>query len=167
MPTDRILPAAGWVDAEKLAKGPNGRALCRRCGVEVQGRRKTFCSYDCVHEWKIRSQPAYARQQVLLRDHGVCSACGLDTVMLATAYWSVRGRWWIATAAAIEARLKALGFMPSRHFWEADHKVPVCEGGGACGLDNLRTLCRPCHRGATAQLARRRAQKAKSAGDSL
>ena len=26
-------------------------------------------------------------------------------------------------------------------FWQADHKVAVAEGGGGCGLDNLRTLC--------------------------
>ncbi len=30
--------------------------------------------------------------------------------------------------------------------WEVDHVVPVVEGGGECGLDNLRTLCRPARR---------------------
>jgi len=49
----------------------------------------------------------------------------------------------------------------SRHgerdaLWEADHIVPVCEGGGACGLDNLRTLCWQCHAGETARLHSRR-----------
>lgn len=29
--------------------------------------------------------------------------------------------------------------------WEADHIIPVSKGGGCCGLDNLRTLCRKCH----------------------
>jgi 5-methylcytosine-specific restriction endonuclease McrA len=32
----------------------------------------------------------------------------------------------------------------------------VCEGGGECDLDNLRTLCLRCHRAATAQLRGRR-----------
>lgn len=45
------------------------------------------------------------------------------------------------------------------HLWEADHVLPVVHGGGgSCGLDNLRTLCRACHTGATASLARVRAK---------
>lgn len=31
------------------------------------------------------------------------------------------------------------------HKWEADHILPVHLGGGASGLDNLRTLCPDCH----------------------
>jgi hypothetical protein len=42
-------------------------------------------------------------------------------------------------------------------FWDMDHITPVVEGGGGCGLDNLRTLCIPCHRAETAKLAARRA----------
>lgn len=41
--------------------------------------------------------------------------------------------------------------------WEADHIMPVVEGGGCCGLDGYRTLCVPCHRDQTAALAARRA----------
>lgn len=41
--------------------------------------------------------------------------------------------------------------------WEADHVLPVAEGGGACGLDGFRTLCMICHRKETAALAKRRA----------
>lgn len=47
------------------------------------------------------------------------------------------------------------------HFWEADHIVPVVEGGGGCGLDNLRTLCIPCHRLYTAALAKRSVHRRK------
>ena len=43
--------------------------------------------------------------------------------------------------------------------WDADHIVPVCEGGGECSLDNLRTLCQVCHKRETAKLAARRAGK--------
>ena len=42
--------------------------------------------------------------------------------------------------------------------WEMDHIVPVCEGGGLCGLDGYRTLCIPCHKTETAELAARRAE---------
>lgn len=49
----------------------------------------------------------------------------------------------------------------SGHTWEADHIIPVVEGGGECGLENYRTLCLPCHRKETAALARRRAERRK------
>ncbi len=42
-----------------------------------------------------------------------------------------------------------------RSLWDADHIVPVAEGGGQCDLDNLRTLCLPCHREQTAALGLR------------
>jgi 5-methylcytosine-specific restriction endonuclease McrA len=39
-----------------------------------------------------------------------------------------------------------------RSLWEADHIIPVIEGGGECDLDSIRTLCLRCHRKATAAL---------------
>jgi 5-methylcytosine-specific restriction enzyme A len=44
------------------------------------------------------------------------------------------------------------GIGSRRSLWDADHVVPVAEGGGQCDLDNLRTLCVACHREATAEL---------------
>ncbi len=46
--------------------------------------------------------------------------------------------------------------------WDADHIVPVVEGGGLCGLENYRTLCHPCHKRVTAELAARRAKNKRS-----
>lgn len=43
--------------------------------------------------------------------------------------------------------------------WEADHIIPVSEGGGGCGLDNLRTLCGDCHKQETKLLRSRLAAK--------
>lgn len=42
-----------------------------------------------------------------------------------------------------------------KSWWEADHILPVVEGGDS-NLDNIRTLCIPCHRTATAELRARR-----------
>jgi hypothetical protein len=43
-------------------------------------------------------------------------------------------------------RKKDLGIPLHRDtFWDADHIVAVKDGGGECGLDNLRTLCIFCH----------------------
>jgi hypothetical protein len=45
---------------------------------------------------------------------------------------------------------------PQEHdFWQADHVLAVAEGGGSTGLDNLRTLCTPCHSAETEKLLAR------------
>lgn len=49
-----------------------------------------------------------------------------------------------------------------KSLWDADHIVPVVEGGGECDLANIRTLCVRCHRTVTAAL-RERIRKAKVA----
>jgi 5-methylcytosine-specific restriction endonuclease McrA len=46
-----------------------------------------------------------------------------------------KGRCRLCGVNVVRARLK----------WEADHILPVADGGGECGLDNYRLLCRPCH----------------------
>jgi len=70
----------------------------------------------------------------------------------------------LAAAAAQLARwLSVNGFhsavrapkLAAGSFWQMDHRLPVAEGGGSCGLDNLRTLCTPCHAVETARLAQR------------
>jgi 5-methylcytosine-specific restriction endonuclease McrA len=49
-----------------------------------------------------------------------------------------------------------------KSLWDADHILPVTEGGGECDLDNIRTLCLRCHRVVTAHL-RERIRRAKVA----
>ena len=78
----RRTSRGGWVDRKSLPKGPHGRTLCRRCGIETPKGRHTFCSDACVHEWKLRTDPGYLREQVFRRDRGICSVCGLDTESL-------------------------------------------------------------------------------------
>jgi hypothetical protein len=43
--------------------------------------------------------------------------------------------------------------------WHADHKIPVWEGGGECGIENMRTLCVCCHAVVTASQAKERAKR--------
>jgi 5-methylcytosine-specific restriction protein A len=47
--------------------------------------------------------------------------------------------------------------------WQADHILPVCMGGGQCGLEGYRTLCTPCHKQVTRKLAADRAKARRSA----
>jgi 5-methylcytosine-specific restriction endonuclease McrA len=100
-----------------------------------------------VHEWKLRTDPGYLRERVLARDAGVCAACGVDTVAL-------RRDMRRMDFAARRRFLKEWGLSERsrKSLWDADHVVPVAEGGGQCDLSNMRTLCLKCHREATAAL---------------
>ena len=132
--------------------GAQPRPLCRWCQLEILARRRrTFCSDYCVHQWRLRSDPGYLRDQVFARDRGVCALCSTDT---AADYAELK-----RSRGAARSQALALWGMKTvqarRSLWDADHIVPVAEGGGQCDLDNLRTLCLPCHREVTADLRRR------------
>lgn len=148
----RVLQEAGRVRGKVDEVGPNGRPLCRWCRLEILAkRRRTFCSEYCVHQWRLRSDPGYLRDQVFLRDKGVCALCRTDAVLAYTELKRSRGKaraelldvWGMRSVAA------------RRSLWDADHVLPVAEGGGECDLENLRTLCLCCHREVTADLRRR------------
>ena len=140
----------GWVTPSDIERSANGKALCRWCRAEVQGRRRTFCGDACVHEWKLRTDPGYLREQVFERDKGVCSQCGINTVLL-------RRDMRKLDYAARKAFLKKWNLREGsrKSLWDADHILPVAEGGGQCDLGNMRTLCLLCHAEATAALRRR------------
>lgn len=148
--TVRSMPG-GWVDRKNIPRGANGRGLCRWCSLEVPRGRFTFCSEFCVHEWKLRSQPAYLREQVFKRDCGICAECGADTAAAARRLRYSRGinRRALLTYWGLKRYSR-------KSLWDADHILPVAEGGGECDLDNLRTLCLRCHRLATVELRQRR-----------
>lgn len=190
MSTNRRSQRAGWLNYAEAPRGPRGFVLCRQCGVECAGPRRTFCGQACVHAWKLKSDPAYMRRRVFERDRGVCQRCGLDTVEAKNIFESLRwsddveplteaelamtkkwrDAWWREAALSgrytICCRARLIGFDPSRQtWWDADHVLPVVEGGGECDLSNMRTLCQPCHKDATKALARRRARIRKGAQD--
>lgn len=151
MSTQRVMPG-GWVAPEELQKTEEGRTLCRWCALEIPpGRRRTFCSPYCVHEWKLRTDPGYMRERVFERDRGVCSVCRIDC----------HNEWNRLRRMPAAKRVLALaewGVKPRtrKSLWDADHVTPVSEGGGECDLANMRTLCLKCHRAVTAALRERR-----------
>lgn len=166
-------------------KGPNGRNLCRVCAKEVPPRNSSFCSHDCVHEYRLRSDPGYVRFLVEKRDQGVCAVCGRDTEKFrARLLGKIRKIYRrhatydprpdtapihiVLRCTRISKFVLRLGgrrvgktlFHRLYHvsqLWDADHALPVCEGGGLCGLDGFRTLCLWCHAAETAALLKRRA----------
>lgn len=124
---------------KKQGRSENGQPLCLVCdGVIIDPRRKTFCSQACSDNHYIRTRPDFARLKVFERDHGICALCGIDTMANRIGPKHSRG---------------------TGHLWQADHIIPVVEGGGECTLDNLRTLCTSCHKSETAALAGRRAKQ--------
>lgn len=154
-----------------------GRRLCRWCSKPVPKGRLTWCGQECIDEYLIRSSAAVARERVWRRDRGVCAGCGVNCGRIERIFdrlrtrahahhWEpnpcpnrqlhearfMRAKAWLAEHFGIRIEQR-FSYLP--HLWEADHIVPVAEGGGACGLENLRTLCRRCHNGATLQLRRR------------
>lgn len=138
---------------------------CRFCAKAVPAGRRNWCGQECIDAYLLRNDPKVARARTFERDRGVCFDCGHDTERLRQKLlrWlnpeegftqRVMGRRRFAVRAGL---LGALYDYSPAHLWEMDHIRPVVEGGGGCGLDNLRTLCRPCHKRASRELAARRA----------
>ncbi len=127
--------------ASPTPKGPNGERLCRNCqGPMTDDKRKHNCSPKCVYEWRAKTSPTIMRHRVFERDKGVCALCGVDTFEA----WKEKHK--------LKNTYRAAGD------WQADHIVPVVEGGGECGVEGYRTLCIPCHKIVTQQLAARLAK---------
>jgi len=125
--------------------------LCRWCNNSVPKNRRTFCSDECVHQHKLRSSIDHMRREVFLRDRGICLFCKLDCEELKTKALHLlasKGKEMVAdyldSYSIPVNRIK--GFLNRRQsFWDADHIIPVSQGGGGCDLDGMRTLCVVCH----------------------
>lgn len=151
------------------AEKRDGVWICRWCGGVCPGGRTGWCSEECVDEYLIRSDASLARRRVEQRDGEICAACGVDAGMLYRERQHYRwhyNRGYPGRHSRQEWNVDR-GLKPHHEatLWEADHITPVIEGGGCCGLDNLRTLCIWCHHEDTAELAARRAAKARAPQD--
>ena len=129
-----VVTADQW---GKPDRNDAGEPICRWCKAPVVPPRRTFCGDVCVHEWKIRSSPWYVRREVKKRDKGICRLCGLNVVKA--------HREWTRAKPLTPDRAARRRWRAARPRWEADHIIPVADGGGECGLQNYRLLCRPCH----------------------
>lgn len=149
-------------------KEADGKHLCGWCAGPIPKGRSLWCGQACVDQFLIRRGGTWLKSIVHKRDRGVCAACGLDTEEIAALkkqlFYKRRVFWedppmsaWLPESR--QELLKQWGPW-SRYgvLWEADHIVPVIEGGGCCGLENLRTLCLACHARETKALAGRRAR---------
>ena len=123
----------------------------------------------------MHTSPALLRQKVWDRAKSICVLCGVDCdefeKSIRTIINRLNNREWdgdrrrrtFFDPLSIEKRIERIlvkhGWNRSRnHFWEMDHIVPIVEGGDPIEMDNLRTLCVPCHKGETKQLHGRLAE---------
>lgn len=51
----------------------------------------------------------------------------------------------LSKSCYLKLREKLISQAIEGNAWNADHIIPVYNGGGQCQLDNLRTLCVTCH----------------------
>ena len=123
----------------------------------------SFCDWACASEHKLRkpNNSQASRSQLFALEHGVCTACGLDAHAL---YRRVKA---LTPPERFQVLMATPGFAPRGKkdrrldtclecdYWQADHIIPVAEGGGCCSLDNFRTLCTPCHQKETNALRQR------------
>ena len=102
------------------------KGICRWCGKKiienkVHKTRKTWHK-DCATDYMIIFHSTEARKHIWKRDKGKCNGCGKQC---------------------------------TRRGWDLDHIKPLLEQKGLkedeldwtyYGLENMQTLCRPCHR---------------------
>ena len=102
------------------------------------------------------------RHWVYVRDGGVCAICHCDTELTQEVFrHALTHLRELACFYALRHWREVIfliGFNPRLNsWWEADHIHPLSEGG-ADTLENLRTLCLPCHKRETKLLQKRLAK---------
>ena len=160
-----------------IPPGTPATPLCLVCGDAYDAsRRETlghpFCGEPCAKAFRVKTRAGFARAELFKLERGVCQSCGLDCDALLArllaepsvpervrALESARGPRAEEKGGALcfsSARAAAIARAPrAGDLWQADHIVPVAEGGGECGLENFRTLCDGCHRRETSDLRAR------------
>jgi 5-methylcytosine-specific restriction endonuclease McrA len=134
------------------------KGFCKWCGGKLPKGLRVWCNYKCDHEAYIRF--GFVENQVRERDNGICSNCGVDCISMEHIVEDFKRHYLRHPHLYIGTLRESLGWWWTYNYrvWEADHIIPVCEGGGCCGLDNYRTLCLRCHKKETATLAKSRAK---------
>ncbi|CAE8633637.1 unnamed protein product, partial [Polarella glacialis] len=142
---------------QRMAKRPLGAAAdgdspapCSFCGGDkghAGDAGAAFCSASCAEKGRVRTNSQFARKLLFGMERGICQVCGLHAQELFE-------RVQAMTPPERHQELLRAGFGVSPSlldrpheglFWQADHILPVSEGGGEADLTNLRTLCTPCH----------------------
>lgn len=143
----------------ELKKDASGKLVCRGCGDAVPRGRQTWCSFAC----QLLRHPFYVKIAVKKRSGERCEKCGKDCSRAANQeyhknrpkapeYHRDCGLPYPYNHSALSshplyvaylAELKA--FSAAEPTPEFDHIFPHSEGGEYV-LENIRLLCKRCHR---------------------
>lgn len=177
---ERLL-AGSATDVDRAVLGGDACAWCARPLLSASKAIhvvSTYCSRECTENGRLCRGGMYGskniRDQVFALEGGVCCKCGIDAHALFLRMCSLHpserlnalcnNNWKLPKSASALERL--LQQPREGDFWQADHIQAVAEGGGGCGLENLRTLCTPCHQEETERLRARLRLNGSSAVDS-
>ncbi|CAB9499376.1 annealing helicase and endonuclease ZRANB3 [Seminavis robusta] len=154
---ERLKDGTASKEDMDVLKGDN----CAWCAGALSDASKlakaVYCSQACAEEGRIRRGGMFAssriREQVFALEGGVCQLCGVNAHALFLRIKSLppserlsvlcNAKWKLPKSRRALERL--LQDPTEGSFWQADHIQAVAEGGGGCGIDNLRSLCVPCH----------------------
>lgn len=148
--------------------------LCKWCANLVPKGRLYFCSPGCAFEVQIRRDAPFLRARTKERDRGVCAHCGIDTEQLKRilrhalrSLSDLLNDKWLNLYYFSRLMQSTFGYEVWSHVeamcnWQADHVVEVVDGGTPY-LENIQTLCLPCHKRKTKashkeRVVKRRAQ---------
>ncbi len=152
-----IKEAFGEVQRNKA-----GKRLCLYCGRILKKHKVRWCCWVCRCVARQECDPAYMRYYVDHRDKGVCAKCGLNTENVKVAVLELSEKYGEGSKFFRQHVILMWGaWALGDHLWEMHHKQAVSEGGPIWGLDNLTTLCVPCHREETKRLRGRLAWRGK------
>jgi len=133
----------------KQQKDEQGRRLCRcGCGGLPVLPRRSYCSNECLERFYIRYSQGHLRNRIKERDKEICFDCGSDLAMLKRflGYWETLGCAKRPCRDLVSAGMKRRGFKRGGSLWDAHHVIKWVDGGDVLGLDNVITLCEPCHK---------------------
>lgn len=150
-----------------VLKGENCAWCAGNLSAASRKAEAVYCSQRCSEEGRIRRGGMFTssniRDQAFALEGGVCQLCKLDAHAL---FLRVKA---LPPAQRLSALCNVNWKLPTTHqamekllqdpkagsFWQVDHIKAVAEGGGGTGMENLRTLCVPCHIQETANLRKR------------
>lgn len=107
---------------EDLFPTKSDRTCACGCGVTLVGRKKKWATKECMRKALL--------QFFIVK--GDTSIIRKELFKIDKGYCRVCGKY--------------------DKNWQADHIKSVCQGGGACSIDNFQTLCLSCHKEKSKQL---------------
>lgn len=161
---------------------PRRKGKCRVCRAPLPKNRRSFCTDDHRELYYLATSSEFLRYRVFERDKGVCANCGEDCDALEVRVFGASTMLKRPRQKSMQcglllpvdqrtANVKVLianGYRRltsnwPRTLWEADHIEPLIDGG-SFRLDNVCTLCQPCHIAKTSNEAKWRAKRKKLVG---